>query len=165
MYKKIMVPLDGSKLAECVMPHVESFIEGFNISDVLLVRVLEPVKPDLRVYDNIFDEEFIRQAKKMWKDVEKQEQTSAQGYLYQISERLEQKGTTVHSEVLIGDAAKELADYAESNDSDLIIMASHGHSGIKRWIMGSVTEKLFRSASMPVLVVQAPGFKGGLSLY
>ena len=42
MYKKIMIPLDGSELAECVLPHVEAFIKGFNTSDVILVRVVEP---------------------------------------------------------------------------------------------------------------------------
>ncbi len=45
MYKKIMVPLDGSELAECVLPHVEAFIKGFKISNVILVRVLEPRYP------------------------------------------------------------------------------------------------------------------------
>lgn len=152
-----MVPLDGSELAECVLPHVNAFIKGFGISDVLLVRVIEPVKPDLRVYDNVFDEEFIGQAQKIWADVEKQERTSAKGYLDQVSERLKQKGSTIHSEVLVGDVAKRLADYAESNDIDLIIMATHGHSGVKRWIMGSVAEKLFRSVSLPVFMVRAAG--------
>jgi nucleotide-binding universal stress UspA family protein len=157
-----MVPLDGSKLAECVLPHVETFIKGFPVRDVLLVRVLEPVKPDLRVYDNVFDEEFIRQAQKIWKDLEKQEKTTAQGYLDQVAESFKQKKTPVRTQVLIGDVAKDLAEFAESNDVDLIIMASHGHSGIKRWIMGSVTEKLFRTASVPVFIVKAPGFKGAM---
>lgn len=155
MYKKIMIPLDGSELAECVLPHVEAFIKGFSIRDVLLVRVIEPVKPDLRVYDNIFDEEFIGQAQKIWRDVEKQERTSAKEYLDKVSERLQQKGSTVHPEVLVGDVARKLADYTESNNIDLIIMASHGHSGVKRWIMGSVAEKLFRSVSLPVFMVRA----------
>jgi len=124
MYKKIMVPLDGSEVAECVLPHVEAFIQGFSIREILLVRVIEPVKPDLRVYDNIFDEEFIAQAQKIWRDVEKQERTSAKAYLDEASKRLKQKGNTVHAEVLVGDVAKSLADYTESNDIDLIIMAT-----------------------------------------
>lgn len=157
MYKKIMVPLDGSELAECVLPHVRAFVNAFGINDVLLIRVIEPVKPDLRVYDNIFDEEFIQQAQKIWRDVEKQEKTSAKAYLDQISDRIKQKGSTIHSEVLVGDVAKSLADYTESNDIDLIIMATHGHSGVKRWIMGSVADKLLRSSSLPVFMVRAAG--------
>ena len=162
MYKKILVPLDGSELAECVLPHVEAFIKGFNIRDVILVRVMEPVKPDVRVYDNIFNDEFIRQAQKIWSDVEQQGKTAIKDYLIKISERLKQKGTAIHSEVLVGDAAKKLADYSDANDIDLIVMATHGHSGIKRWIMGSVAEKLFRSASTPVLMVRAAEVKGGV---
>ncbi len=50
MYKKIMVPLDGSELAECVLPHVEAFIKGFKISNVILVRVLEPEISNGREY-------------------------------------------------------------------------------------------------------------------
>ncbi|MGM0452494.1 MAG: universal stress protein [Thermodesulfobacteriota bacterium] len=162
MYKKIMVPLDGSKLAECVLPHVEAFINGFNISDVFLIRVKEPVKPDVRIYDNTFNEEFIRQAQKIWSDVEQQGKAEARDYLNKIAERLKQKKTAMHPEVLIGDVAKKLSDYAESEDIDLIIMATHGYSGIKRWIMGSVAEKLFRSARMPVFMVRAAEIKGGM---
>jgi len=157
MYKKIMVPLDGSELAECVLPHVKAFVDAFSINEVLLVRVIEPVKPDLRVYDNIFDEEFIQQAQKIWRDVEKQERTSAKAYLDQVSDRIKQKSTTVLSEVLVGDVAKSLADYTENKDIDLIIMATHGHSGVKRWIMGSVADKLLRSSSLPVFMVRAAG--------
>lgn len=160
MYKKIMVPLDGSKIAECVLPHIKAFINGLNISDISLVRVQEPVHPDLRVYDNITDKEFIRQAQKIFKDAEKQEKALAEAYLNHISDHLQPNGANLHLAVLIGDgygdAAKTLADYADSNDMDLIIMASHGHSGIKRWIMGSVADKLFRSVSVPVFMVRAP---------
>jgi nucleotide-binding universal stress UspA family protein len=61
---------------------------------------------------------------------------------------------------LIGDVAENLADYADSNDIDLIIMATHGHSGITRWVMGSMADKLFRSASVPVFMVRATEVKG-----
>ncbi|MBS3808592.1 MAG: universal stress protein [Desulfobacterales bacterium] len=163
MYKKIMVPLDGSDVAECVLPHVKAFIKGFNISEVLLVRVVEPVKPDLRVYDNIFNEDFIRQAHKIWKDIEQQEKTSARNYLEQVSEQLKRKGTTIRSKVLVGnDEAKNLADCAESSGADLIIMATHGYSGIARWVTGSVAEKLFRSAGVTVLMVRAAEAGGGV---
>lgn len=162
MYNKIMVPLDGSELAECVLPHLEAFIKGFSITDVRLVRVMEPVKPDVRIYDNTFSDELIRQAQKIWKDLERQGKASAKNYLNKVSEHLKQKGTTIHSEVLIGDVAESLSDYAESNDIDLIIMATHGYSGIKRWIMGSVAEKIFRSASVPVFMVRPAAVKGGV---
>ena len=162
MYKQIMVPLDGSELAECVLPHLEAFINGFSINNVRLVRVIEPIKPDPRIYDNTFSDEFIRQAQKIWKDVERQGKTSAKNYLNKVSEQLENKGTAMHTEVLIGNVADSLADYADSNDIDLIIMATHGYSGIKRWIMGSVADKVFRSASVPVFMVRPTTVKGGV---
>lgn len=155
MYQKIMVPLDGSRLAECVVPHVEAFIKGFNVSDIILARVIEPVKPDFRTYDSVLDESFIDEARKIWDNIEEREKTKVKNYLDQLAQHLKEKDTTVHPEILIGDAAKNLADYAESHDIDLIIMASHGYSGIKRWIMGSVAEKLFRSVSVPVFMVRA----------
>lgn len=155
MYQKIMVPLDGSSLAECVLPHVQAFIKGFNVSDIILARVIEPVKPDFRTYDSTMDETFIGEAQKIWDNLEKRESASAKNYLSQLAEHLKQKDTAIHPEIFIGDAAKNLADYVESHDIDLIIMASHGYSGIKRWIMGSVAEKLFRSVSVPVFLVRA----------
>ena len=160
MYKKIMVPLDGSQLAECVLPHVEAFIKGFNISDVLLVRGMEPVNPDFRTLDNTFDGEIIRQVQEGWREKEKQREASVKDYLEKVAEHLTQKRTTVHTEVLIGNVAENLADYADSNDIDLIIMATHGHSGITRWVMGSMADKLFRSASVPVFMVRATEVKG-----
>lgn len=143
MYKKIMVPLDGSELAESVLPHVEAFIKKFNINDVILVRVLEkhPTEAvDLKT--------------------EEQSKASAKEYLTQVSERLKQEGTAVHPEVIVGRVAEGLVDYIGSNDIDLVIMASRGQSGITRWVMGSVADKVFRSAKVPVLMVRATEVKG-----
>ena len=53
--------------------------------------------------------------------------------------------------------ADSLADYAVNTDVDLIVIASHGRSGVSRWVMGSVAEKMVRSSSVPVLMVRAPG--------
>lgn len=150
-----MVPLDGSRLAECVLPHVEAFIKGFNVSDIILARVIEPVKPDFRTYDSVIDDSFIEETQKLWDNLEERGKTTARNYLDPLAQHLKEKNTAVHPEILIGDAAKTLADYAESQDIDLIIMASHGYSGIRRWIMGSVAEKLFRSVSVPVFMVRA----------
>lgn len=91
MYQKIMVPLDGSSLAECVLPHVVAFIKGFNVSDIILVWVIEPVKPDYRTYDRVLDETFIREARKIWDDFEERENITAKNYLSQLAEHLKQK--------------------------------------------------------------------------
>ena len=148
MYKKIMVPLDGSELAECVLPHVESFVKEYNISDVVLVRVVEPE----RTYQGALamDAKFLAESQSARK-------SSAKDYLDKVSNRLEHEGTTFHREVIVGRVAESLVDYAEKNDIDLILIATHGRSGVGRWVRGSVADRILRAASIPVLMVRAPG--------
>jgi nucleotide-binding universal stress UspA family protein len=152
MYKKIMVPLDGSELAECVLPHVEAFVKAFNVSDVILVRVVEPENLPYRIEGGI--------APEIVAEKEAGRKSAAKEYLGRIAKGFAIQGTTVHSEVVIGRITESLADYAEQNDVDLLIIATHGRSGVSRWVMGSVADKLLRSASVPVLMVRAPGAKG-----
>ena len=154
MYKKIMVPLDGSELAECVLPHVEAFIKGFNISDLILVRVVEPETLPYRIEGSV-DPQIIAEK-------EATRKSAAKNYLEGIVKRFSREGTAVHSEVIIGRVTESLADHAEENDVDVFIIATHGRSGVTRWVMGSVADKLLRSARVPVLMVRAPGAKGGM---
>jgi nucleotide-binding universal stress UspA family protein len=154
MYKKIMVPLDGSELAECVLPHVDAFMKGFNLSDVILVRVVEPEMPSYHGETRI-DSEIMaeREAKR---------KSSAKDYLNRVATRIKHEGMTVQAEVLVGRVTESLIDYAEKNDIELILIATHGRSGVTRWVMGSVADKILRSANVPVLMVRAPGTKGGI---
>ena len=153
MYKKIMVPLDGSEVAECVLPHVEAFIKGFNTSDVILVRVVEPE----RSYRGDYAVSTEMLAKR-----ESETKSYAKDYLDKIGNRLKHEGAALHAEVIVGSVTESLANYAEKNDIDLILIATHGHSGITRWVRGSVADKILRSANVPVLMVRAPGTKGGI---
>ena len=153
MYKKIMVPLDGSELAECVFPHVEAFIKGFNPSDVFLVRVVEPEKPYQGEYGI---------ATQMLEKRELETKSLAKDYLEKIVNRLKHEGTALHAEVLAGRVPEILSKYALENDIDLILIATHGRSGVTRWVRGSVADKVLRSANVPVLMVRAPGTKGGI---
>ncbi len=154
MYEKIMVPLDGSELAECVLPHVEAFIEGCHATNFVFVCV---VQPSLVSYggDYAVSPEIL-------KEKESADKTAAIDYLEQIIHRLKHVGVELHSEVLIGRVADSLADFAEKNDFDLILIATHGRSGVKRWVRGSVADKVLRSSNIPVLMVRAPGSKGGI---
>jgi nucleotide-binding universal stress UspA family protein len=153
MYKKIMVPLDGSELAECVLPHVEAFIKGFKISNVILVRVLEPEISNGREYS--IDTKIITKR-------ESERKSSAKDYLNHVVNRLKHEGTALHTDVIVGRVTESLIDYTEKNDIDLILIATHGRSGVSRWIRGSIADKILRSANKPVLMVRAPGTKGGI---
>jgi len=153
MYKKIMVPLDGSELAECVLPHVETFIKGFNIPNVALVRVVEPER-------SYRQEDFTNP--NILAEREERRKSDARDYLNQVANQLKQQGTIVNTEVLVGRVTENLTDYADKNDVDLIFIATHGRSGVTRWVRGSVADKLLRSSTVPVFIVRAPGTKGGI---
>ncbi len=153
MYKKILVPLDGSELAECVLPHLDAFINVFHISDVFLVRVVRPENP----YQGEYPIDLDVLAKR-----ESEMKSIAKDYLDKIVNRLKHEGTAIHAEVIVGRVVESLADYTMKNDIDLILIATHGHSGVTRWVRGSVADKILRSANVPVLMVRAPGTKGGI---
>lgn len=152
MYQKIMVPLDGSKLAECALPHAEKIAKGCNTEEVILVSVTERVK----AYKRIEDPSEIAGYRLVPVGVGKKER-QAQKYLARIAKRLEAKGIKVQTEVLLGNAAEEISSYAEHNDCDLIVMSSHGRSGPSRWTHGSVADKVFRASKAPILMVRATG--------
>jgi len=150
MYKNIMAPLDGSELAESVLPHVKAFIKGFDISDVVLVRVVEPDST------SVIDDGEVDFINKLL-DFDKKRISSAKAYLDGVGEGLTGEKGKPHTAVLFGKPADSLIDYIESNDIDLIVIATHGRSGVTRWLMGSVAEKILRSAKVPIFIVRAPG--------
>jgi len=144
-----MVPLDGSGLAECVLPHVEGFINQCQVSQIVFVRVLESITPAIAgeyaiSMDDLQNRESARKAE-------------AEAYLKQVIDRFQPATTDLQTEVLFGRPADRLAEYAENNDIDLILMATHGRSGVSRWVRGSVADRILRAASVPVLMVRAPG--------
>ncbi|MFQ5886885.1 MAG: universal stress protein [Anaerolineae bacterium] len=143
MYKKILVPLDGSELAETVLSHVEALTPE---AEMILLRVLP--------------------ATGVLPATAEAERSAAQESLERAKERLQEKGIKAHTTIRHGeDAAGEITDYAEVNDVDLIAMSTHGRSGVGRWIFGSVAEKVLRGTNKPILLVRVPGIsKTGLPL-
>ena len=155
MYQKIMVPLDGSELAECVLPHVKRILEGFPECKVVFVRVIEPIP--VSVHGETYSRKEINLEER-----ESGRKSDAKDYLKGVIERFGADGSTLDSEVLVGKPADSLADCAENNNIDLILIATHGRSGVSRWVRGSVADKVLRSSRDPVLMVRAPGTKGGI---
>ena len=153
MYKKVMVPLDGSQLVECVLLHVEAIAKGCQVQNVVFVRAVEPfyVPPSS---DYSFSEEQKAQ-------INEEHGKEAKDYLNNLVSQTKYGGVNVQSEVITGRAAEKLADYATKNGVDLIIIATHGRSGITRWVWGSVADRILRSSCVPILMVLAPGCKPG----
>ena len=150
MFSKILVPLDGSELAECVLPQVEAITTGCQVGTVEFVRIVEPFEVIDGETNLVFNEE-------QWKQYEENITNDAEQYLTELVQRIDYKDTLLLTSVLKGKAADTLADYADKNDFDLIVIATHGRSGISRWVWGSVAERIMRSACVPVLMVRAPG--------
>lgn len=158
MYKKIMVPLDGSELAECVLPHLETITRGCQIATIVLVRVLDPGLPP-ETYPTSGEFGWYRTD---WEQLKLHRRSVAEDYLKAMRSRLNYNWAKLESEVLEGKVAEMLADYATNNEVDLILIASHGRSGISRWVMGSVADRLLRSTCVPVLMIRAPGCFPGI---
>ena len=126
MYKKILVPLDGSELAECVSPHVESFTKGCGIQNVVFLRVVELFHMISSYYGPGSGAEDINR-------INEDNKAAAENYLSRLVERTKYNDVTIQSEIIIGKAADVIADYAAKNSVDLIAIATHGRSGVSRW--------------------------------
>jgi nucleotide-binding universal stress UspA family protein len=153
MYKKILVPLDGSELAECVLPHVESIAKGCSVESVVLVRALDTYLPS-PAYAYI--------GESLRKEMEENNEKAAGEYLDEVAGRVNLDGIEVQKQLLTGRAAESIAEYAIKNDVGLIAIATHGRSGVSRWAWGSVADRILRSACVPVLMVRAPGCVPGI---
>jgi len=158
MYQKIVVPLDGSDLAECVLPHVEAIAQGCQAKEVIFVRVVEPIAGETG--QTSFVMSFIPEHDRI--RLEEETQTIAEDYMKQMVDRVNLAGTAVRWEIIRGQAAESLSSYAAKNKADLIIIATHGRGGISRWVMGSVTDRLLRSSCVPVFMIRAPGCVAGI---
>ena len=142
MYKRILIALDGSALAEQALSHAVAQAERFG-AELFLLRVLEP----------------FPQAGILWqadvKRAESQAIDQAQDYLEELANRLRDRGLTVKPTVIQGQPGLAVVRFAETNDVDLIVICTRGRSGPSRWLMGSVADRVVRGATVPVLLVRA----------
>jgi len=162
MYKRILVPLDGSKLAECALTPVEELVRGYNTQEVILVSVTEQVQartraPEARELYRSSDSPAYQSAGPEVTVTFGKKQREAQRYRDGIADKLEAKGIKARTEVLLWPPAEAIASCAERNGADIIIMSTHGRSGPSRWAYGSVADKVLRSSCVPVLLIRAPG--------
>jgi nucleotide-binding universal stress UspA family protein len=155
MYQKILVPLDGSELAECVLPHVKTMATACDIRQVVLLRVVEPLSAGTPS-PLALDFEVVE-----FKIIEKARMKTAEEYLARIEAQLSKEGLSVEAKVLTGKPAETISEFAEREKVDLIAIATHGLSGVSRWVFGSVADKIMRSASAPVLLIRPKGCESG----
>ncbi len=149
--RKMLVPLDGSKFAESVLPHVEALAKqrGTELVDVVLLQVWEPPTSYLAYSSGYY-------MPLDW-DVEKQTELAkreCEQYLDGVQKHLSNIGLRVRSEVLLGKPIDEIIDYAKRNPFDLIVLSTHGRSGINRWAYGQVVDKVLQRSTSPVFLVR-----------
>lgn len=141
MYERILVPLDGSKLAEVALAYAEEIAERSG-SRVTLMYVSELAGgPSQRM-----NESYIQNLIVTTKQAAKKKQGSVAIQEFKLD-----------SKILTGHPAEEIVDYAQKENIDLIVMSTHGKTGIKRWTIGSVADKVVKAASKPVMLIRAKG--------
>jgi nucleotide-binding universal stress UspA family protein len=159
MFNKILAPLDGSKLSECSLNYVKAVAAGCHVSEVVLITVIEPSPPKFAEYYS--DRRRVEEDVQEEKDLNKKALGAAERYLKTIEESLNKQGVSVHSAVILAEenksVAEEILNYVKDNHIDLIIMSTHGRSGITRWAFGSVTERVSRHSKIPVLTAVPAG--------
>jgi nucleotide-binding universal stress UspA family protein len=153
MYEHLLVALDGSETAEHVLPHAEALAEKFGSTVTLLRAVISAetllaqsatAGPAVGEVAPPMDPTPILEA----------EQGAATDYLSALERRLRKKGVTVNSEHPEGDAADVIVERAQALGVSLILMTTHGRSGIGRIVFGSTADAVLRHAACPVLLVR-----------
>jgi nucleotide-binding universal stress UspA family protein len=148
MYTKILVPLDGSQISQCVLSHVRTMALGLNLPQVTILRIVEPLPDDVR-------NGLVELGGEQIPALEEKRKKEASDYVSGITKMLREEGAHAKGEVLSGTAAGEIINYAQKNSFDLIIMCTHGRSGAYLWAMGSVAQKVSSRSTIPVQLVSA----------
>lgn len=153
MYQKILVPLDGSELAECALNHVKKLFQDGPAGEVILLNavVVEIPWRELGAEDghaiifdnNAFVKTFMDQSRE---------------YLAGVKSRLSSEGIRVKTETIESNRpSSTITDYAQKNGVDLIVIATHGYTGMKKMMLGSVALKVLHESNVPVLLIRPEG--------
>jgi len=144
--RRILVPLDGSALAERAIPLATAFAEKFE-SEILLLRVLDIPEATAPAQHLEVTIGWVREARA-------QAHQEAQGYLDEWQRNIYRQGIAVRALMRDRSAPEDILDVADSEKIDLIVMSAHGQGGQARWTFGSVADKVARHSPCPVLLVR-----------
>ncbi|MDI6769658.1 MAG: universal stress protein [Anaerolineales bacterium] len=139
MFKHILVPLDGSVLAECVFPHVSAMAQAAE-ARISLIHVLESSRAHAPAIDPL-DWHMVK--------------ATAEAYLNETSVRLKTAGLQVESYLVEGQVTECIIKFAHQNDVDLIVLSSHGRSGLSDWNVSSVVQKIIPRIYISTFIVRA----------
>ena len=148
--RRLILPLDGSTLAEEAIPYCEALAKGLGL-EVILARVTKIGG----VYASYMDGYVYATLP----DLERQIEAEAVEYLRAVAEKMEAKGVKASVRLLKGAPARALLELADETEQCMVVLTTHGRSGFMRWLLGSVAETLVRASGDPVLVIP-PGAQG-----
>ena len=146
MFQKILVCLDGSKLAEQILPYAAEQATRFGSSLVLFQVVSLASVPTPTGIESI----PVAVPNDQLADAE----AAAKDYLDSLALPLREKGLKVQCATMIGHPAESIVSHAEENGFDLVALATHGHSGLRRLVFGSVADYVIRKAGLPILLIK-----------
>ena len=141
MYKKILVPLDGSSLAEAVLPHAQALAKTEG-AEIVLLSV--PVTPSL---------DYLERTPGLANQIIEEAEKETEAYLKAEEAKLLDKGTKVTHIMREGPIPEMILQVADEVHADMIAMSTHGRSGIQRWLMGSVADRVVTHAHIPVMLI------------
>lgn len=145
MYKKILVPLDGSEFSERVLPQVAALAKSTGAQVILLRIAPAPIYEPVLIVPNALN---------VPPSPEQDTFAQAEGYLQRVAYDYFPPEVAVRLEVCNGPTAQTILEYASGIDADLIAMTTHGRSGLARFVMGSVAEEIVRNSHLPVMLVR-----------
>jgi len=141
MFQKVLVPLDGSEFAECVLPQIRNLAKSGIVGELILLNVVEI--PSVWVAEGI---DFIA--------LKNNQITAKQKYLAELQSQLASEGMKVNAEVIEGATADSIVEYTTKHNVDLVVIATHGYTGIKRVMFGSVALRVLHDVHVPVLLIR-----------
>jgi nucleotide-binding universal stress UspA family protein len=150
MYQKILIPLDGSELAECSLEHAKTIVRACHLPDVIILHVVIPFSVQTMPALGEADDAALSR-------VREQNQKDAEEYVLKVKDNLKKQGIATRAVTVVGNPADEILGYTEKNNVDLIVMSTHGRSGWSRFFFGSVADKVSRHSRVPVLLIAPAG--------
>lgn len=153
MYKKIIVPLDGSTFAEQALCHAEA-IAVRGQTEIHLVSIAPMLEDQGLAAVDLYPVYVYRDYLVDQTQETQRIRTELQDYLSQVAARLEAGGLKVMISIRFGQPADEILTYAQEFGCDMIVMSTHGRSGVGRWVYGSVADKVLRGSKIPVLLIR-----------
>ncbi|MFT3895164.1 MAG: universal stress protein [Anaerolineales bacterium] len=142
VYKKILVPLDGSDLSEAALPHAKTLASSEE-AEIILLRVSANPAAEFSFSDPALADRVIQEL-----------EAETLSYLQSVRGKLQKTGFRTSFLIRQGATAETILKIAEEIKADVIVMSTHGRSGVKRWLLGSVTDRVVTHSALPVMIIR-----------